>query len=277
MKKLLPLALMALFVLVNMQVLGQSAGNKPYPGATHTYTVPAVGSNNYTWTLFKGDASTPAPAGDATVTPSGNTVTIQWSATVVPDTEYLLQLTESTPEPGTCENTIALPIQIMASLFDLAVTGGGDACYTSPVSVAWTGGQTDADVTYTHGDASLTYTVEATGIGTAESWSFKPNLTYSPTDATTSSIVVAQGGSNLTADTDGIYTVTGGPGSVTVTVVANNATAYDNSSAVTAQNFTATLTLTDIACSSGSIQNTSGEPDNADVNVSRPDRAVISF
>jgi len=277
MKKLLLLSLVTLLTMAGVQLYGQSVGNKPYPGATHTYTVPVVGTNSYTWTLYKGNVSTPAPAGDATVTPSGNSVTIQWSASAVPTTEYLLQMTEATPAPASCQNSVALPIQITASLFDLGVTGGGDVCYTNPVTVAWTGGQTNADVKYTHGDASLVYTVAATGIGATETWSFKPNLAYLPAGVTTTSVVVTQGATTLTADGSGVYTVTGGPGSVTVTVVANNPTQYDNSSSATAQNYTGTLTLSDISCSSGSVQNTTGQPDNADVKVARPDKAVISF
>lgn len=278
MKKLLFLSVIFVLALVSLNSYGQaySTGVKPYPGATHTYQVPKVGANTYTWNLYKGAVGTAVPASEAIVTPADNIVTIKWADNVTVSNEYVLVLTEATTSGLSCQNTVALPVQIVASEFDLEVLGNGDACYTAPVTVAWTGGQNASNVKYTHGNATLIYTVSATGLGTSESWSFKPNLTYDQ-GVTPVSIDVKKGSTTLVATND-IYTVTGGPGSVTVTVIVNNTIEYTNSSTANAQNFTGTLTLSDVASGTGAVEKQVGaKSNNAAVAVKRPDRAVIQF
>lgn len=279
MKKLLFISLILVITLISLNANAQSysTGAKPFPGATHNYSVGSITGHTYDWVVYKGSIGAGNIVSEgaspiATIAGVGAAVTIKWAPTVDITAEYIVVVTEKN---GTCENSKGLPIQPVASTFDLTVAGG-TACYTNPVTVAWAGGQTATDVKYTHGVATLVYTITPSGVKTSETWSFNPAFTYSQTSIT-GSTVYTQGSTTLTPDgTTGIVTATG-TAPVTVTLTATNANEYTNASAANAQDYATTLAITAVTSGSGAIQKTGqgAGADNADVAVSRPNTTQI--
>jgi len=280
MKKLFTLLSLMALICLSANVWAQSTGTAPFPGATHTYSItPVTGTNlSYEWKVYDVGMNEVAAAVATVNTPTSASTTITWGTGVIPTTEYLVVVKETVDG---CSNTRALPVVIAASNFDLIVTAGGDECYDGVVTVAWTGGQDDADVSYTHGDATIGYTVEATGIAASETWTFKPNFTYldeaSNTTEFTQVVVVKDGSNNtVTADENGKYTLTG-PQTASVSVVVTNGNTYTNASALTAQNYTATLELSDVASGTGSVEKVSTPNNNIDsLDVKRPTTTKIT-
>lgn len=265
---------MLAFVAISSSAFGQSEGTKPYPGATHNYSVTENASATYSWAVYKkGDLTTDLNGSDATITSStAYSTDITWASTLTAGDEYIVVVTE-TLSSG-CSNSKALPVIITTSTFDLVATTGGDACYKDAVQIGWTGGQTATDVTYTHGVATVTYTVTATGVAGTETWSFAPVMTYDQTGVSTSTVTVSGSVSGSVTAVSGVYTLTGAE-TATVTVVADNVTAYDNTSAADAQDYTATMTLSNVSCGTGSIE--SDTTNNADVaDVARPATSGIT-
>lgn len=283
MKKLFLSFCMMALVALSSTAFGQSTGTAPYPGATHTYSVTSTTGAEYTWKVYKGTHATDVTTTSVSISGSGNSVQITWlSAQVAADEEYLVEVTEKITATG-CQNTKALPVKIAASNFDLIVAADGDECYSSAVTVAWTGGQETSSVTYTHGDATIGYTIEAKGVGTSETWTFKPNFTYLDGASNTtgfSQVVTVKDASSNTVNADattGVYTISGIQ-TVSVSVVVTNGNTYDNTSDVAAQNYTATMTLSNVASGTGSVEKTSSPDNNVGaVNVSRPSTTQISY
>lgn len=280
MKKLLFLSLILVLALISLNANAQtySTGAKPFPGATHNYSVGSTAGHTYDWVVYIGSVGagnivSTGTSPIAIITGDGAAaVTIKWAATVDITKEYIVVVTEKN---GTCENSKGLPIQPVASTFDLTVAGG-TACYTNAVTVAWSGGQVAADIKYTHGVATLVYTITPTGVKSSETWSFKPAFTYSQASGITGNAVYTQGSTTLTPDGSGILTATG-TAPVTVTLTATNSNEYTNASAANAQDYATTLAITEVASGSGAIQKTGtgAGADNADVAVSRPNTSQI--
>ncbi|MHA7112341.1 hypothetical protein [Sunxiuqinia elliptica] len=280
MKKLF--TLLSLFVVIGMSanVFAQSStGSAPYPGAMHNYSVNG-GTNNgssFTWDVL--DASSSSVVGSiATISAVGSgaktdaTVNITWAATAVPGTEYIV-VVEETDASG-CKNSKGLPVIITQSAFDLIVVNGGNACYENSVEVTWSGGQAEGDVTYDHGTAEVTYTVKAEGVGATETWQFTPGVAFTQTDIVATTVTVKDETSNVVSESAGVYSLTG-PQTVTITVVVDNNNIYNNGSAANAQDFTATLSLTNVAAGTGAVE--SDATNNSDnLSVSRPNTSQIT-
>ncbi|WP_346859140.1 hypothetical protein [uncultured Draconibacterium sp.] len=279
MKKLVLLFVAVFITAVSANVFAQSTGTAPYLGATHAYSVTLNAGSSYAWKVLNtSGAEVTAPTSDiASLTPNaaGDTLFITYATTATPTTEYLVTVTETVDTD--CSNTKALPIQITESTFDLIVGNTGDQnCYASAVTVAWSGGQTAASVTYTHGAANYAFTVEGTGVGATETWTFSLGIVNDPTDATTTSVTVEDQSATPVeiVPVAGVYTLTG-PQTVDVAVVVTNNTEYDNSSAADAQDFSATVTLGDVACGTGSIESDNTNNEGVEY-VARPNTSGIS-
>jgi len=257
---------------------GYSTGQFPFPGATHVYNVTNTPGSGYVWKIYKTDLTNEITSsipgeGIQAFTTSTNMVTIQWAISAAPDDEYIL-VVEETNSAG-CKNTKALPVKVTASNFDLVVANGGNACYTNSVVVAWAGGVTPASVTYDHGVATVSYTVTASGLGATEDWTFKPNFTYSQTDIVETTVTIKDGSNNTVLPASGIYTLTGNQ-TATVTVVVDNNNSYNNSSAANAQDYTATMTLSDVSAETGAVEKDATNNDDV-LTVARPNTTQIGF
>lgn len=280
MKKLFLLLVAVTFTAISANVFAQSTGLKPAPGATHAYSVALNVGSTYDWKIYdtSGNVITVSSDDITSLTPNtaGDTLFITWDAGADTDIEYLVTVTEEITATS-CSNTKALPIIITTSTFDLIVGNTGDQnCYSSPVTIEWTGGQTAASVTYKHGAASYAFTVEGTGVGATESWTFSLGLVNDPTDATTTTVTVEDQSATPVEITQvaGVYTLTGAQ-TVNVTVDVTNNTTYDNDSAANAQDFSATITLGDITSGTGAIESNGANNGGVEY-VARPNTSGIS-
>lgn len=102
---------------------------------------------------------------------------------------------------------------------------------------------------------------------------FKPNMTYVAAGTYAESFTVTPTSGSVT-ESAGVYTVTG-PQTVTVAVTIDNQNSYTNASADNAQNYEATMTLSDVACGTGSVEKDATNNDGA-VDVSRPNTSQIT-
>ncbi len=270
--------LLSLLIVMGMSanVMAQSTGSNPYPGATHNYSV-SSSATSWVWKVYKGSMATEVTtfpgSGIEAFTASGNNVDITWATDAAPGDEYIV-VVEETDDAG-CMNSKGLPVIITPSTFDLIVTNGGDACYANSVVVGWTGGQAAASVTYDHGEAEITYTIAADGVGASETWSFKPNFSYSPTGTFSETFTVAGSVSGPILESGGVYTLEGAE-TATITVTVDNGNSYDNDSAADAQDFTATLSLSDVKSGTGAVERTDTDNNEDSLDVSRPNTSQIS-
>jgi hypothetical protein len=275
MKKLIALFSLLLIVGFSVNVMAQSTGTAPYPGATHTYSVTDNPSADYVWKIYKGTHATEITAvgngiAAATFSSTTNSINITWATTASPTDVYLVEVIETLTANG-CSNTKALPVTITASSFDLTVSAT-NGCYNSPVTVAWTG--TPASLTYDHGAATITWGVAIVGIGATETCTFKPNF-GAISGVTYGTPVVKQGATTLTPNA-GVYTATGTT-AVTVEVTADNTNSYNNSSSATAQDLAITMSLDNITSGTGSVEKSVGGGANSAVlNVTRPSTTQIT-
>lgn len=271
MKKLVILSLIVFFALGSAKVFAQSTGAAPYPGATHNYSVTDHSGSTYVWKVYEGNHTTDVPVTVATVSGTGNSVNITWSSSVKTDgTYYLVEVTET--DGASCSNTRSLPVQPKPSAFDLAVTGG-NFCYDNAVAVTWDGA---TGVTYDHGTATVTYVISSAGIGASETWSF--DYAYNSIANISGSVKVLDASdSDITGTALSGTTVTApaGAASVKLEVTYTNGNTYDNTSAVDAQDFTETLTISNTQCSSGSIES-DGTNNTDDAVVARPHTSTIT-
>jgi|GEM_PF-983768 len=177
MKKFFSLICLVVLLGVSANVMGQSTGATPYPGAQHYYQVNGgtTGANTYEWKVFKDVANvlTDVTGTDATVslhTPdlgiTGANVFIKWKNTLTVGDVYFVQVKESNLS---CTNTKAFKVTISLSTFDLAMSvTSTTACYTSDVAVS----SASFDPVYTHGASTVVYTVTPTGLSSGQSYSF---------------------------------------------------------------------------------------------------------
>lgn len=92
-------------ILLSMMVLAvasiasyaQSTGDKPFPGAKHTYKVDKIDGHKYSWSVKVAEASgalVDANAGDATLTGEADAenVTIDWNKNLAAASVYYVQV-----------------------------------------------------------------------------------------------------------------------------------------------------------------------------------------
>ena len=156
MKKLFTCLSIAFLIGMSVNVMAQSTGSNPYPGATHNYQVTPNGSNSYTWSVLNTDL-TAAQASTATLTQTGNKVTIDWSGSLTPGAQYFVKVEEK--EDGSeCRNAKLFLVTITASTFKLDIAANATKyCYLSPVAITAT--SPSFEPSYDHGKAEVVYTI----------------------------------------------------------------------------------------------------------------------
>ena len=157
MKNLFSLVCLVVLLGVSVNVMAQSTGTAPYPGATHTYTATANGGSTFVWSVTKGDLTTAALAADMTLTNgTTNVATILWAATVSTSTTYYVRVVETN---GGCANTKIMTVVPVPSAFNVVIAADNATdCYDAAPTVALNA----LVVEYTHGAATLTYTFTQT-------------------------------------------------------------------------------------------------------------------
>lgn len=254
--------LVSLFALIgfSMNVSAQSKGDTPFPGATHLYSVDGGGtSTQYTWTVLDNALATST---DGVISASGALpltsaeVKITWGAGLTPGAIYYVRVVKTV---GECSNTKMLKVTITASNFSLALTTS-DGCYTSPVSIS----APSAVETYTHGSATVAYTVTPTGLSSVQGYTFTftppAPVGYTPVRQALASGVSASGND---------YTVTTGVPATITYIITKDAVTTNADASGTAANFAATASITNGVSLQGVAGLATGAK-SATSNVSRP-------
>lgn len=266
MKKLLFLSMLAL-VLFSAKVNAQSTGIAPFPGASHPYNVTPNGTDTYAWSVTK-TTLTGTSGLDATIT-NGTTAaaTILWGVGLTPGDIYYVHVVESN---GGCTNEKVMKVTIHANDFKLAIASVvATSCYNTGVAVSLDG---SGEPVYTHGAATLKYTITATGVNGTEAWSFDyANLL--PGGVTAAAPTVSTGTGTVSGTTINVTTGT----SVELTFVVTNANTYNNTSDLAGDkaNYTSTVQISLGKTAKGVIDNTLGTY-SANTVVDRPHTTGIT-
>lgn len=235
---------MMVLAVASIASYAQSTGDKPFPGAKHTYKVDKIDGHKYSWSVKVAEASgalVDANAGDATLTGEADAenVTIDWNKNLAAASVYYVQVEDVV---GGCSNLRILPVTITASTFDMMIAAvtKGPICYTNQVTPSIEGG----NVVYNHGSASVGYNLTITGVGATNGWSTVVSL-EDLADVNLTDLTTAQAGVNIVDNTDGTYTVTGtgSAADILLTATVENTKKYDNSTNNVAQ-ITPALMLT---------------------------------
>jgi hypothetical protein len=267
MKKLVFLFAAVVLTAMSVNVFAQSTGTKPAPGATHSYFItPGNGANTIAWTVLKSDFATSA-GGDATVaSPSAATTNIKWATGLTVGSWYYVQVIET--DGSGCSNTKVLPVQITESDFTLTLAAANPtACYDNAVSVSIV---SNAPV-YDHGNATLQFTVTpGTTLATSSYTGYQFDLAI-VVPALYNATPVFSSNATMTGST---VTVTDNA-AVTITYTVDNTNTYNNSSTANAQDYTATVSISNGVTINGVSENNTAN-DNADATaVSRPNTSGI--
>ena len=166
MKKLFYLFCLVVLLGISGNVMGQSKGNAPAPGATHTYSVVPNTGSNYLWFVTKNGVSADA-GGDAVLSATtGESITITWKNTLVESTDYYYVHVVETANG--CKNEKVMPVKIVASPFYVTIAAANlTDCWDAPVTVVETGTSAAPAVAYNHGTATVDYTVTPHGTSAA--------------------------------------------------------------------------------------------------------------
>lgn len=267
MKKLLFLSVFALFAMTSANVFGQSTGIAPFPGASHPYSVTVNGTDTYAWSVTKGNLTT-AAGSDGTIT-NGTTAaaTILWGAGLTPDDIYYVHVIETN---GSCTNEKVMKVTIHANDFKLVLASVvATSCYNTGVAVSLDGG---GEPVYTHGAATLKYTITASGVSGTEAWSFDyANLL--PIGVTAAAPTISTGTGTVSGTTINVSTGT----SVELTFVVTNANTYNNTSDIAGDmaNYTSTVNISLGKTAKGVIDNILGTY-SANTVVDRPHTTGIT-
>lgn len=271
-------------ILLSMMVLAvasiasyaQSTGDKPFPGAKHTYSITEVAGHDYSWSVKVNDGTgrlIDANAGDVTLTGDATkTVTIDWASTLNATDIYYVQVEDVV---GGCKNLRILPVTITASTFDMMIAAvTKDAiCYTNQVTPTIEGG----NVVYNHGIASVGYNLSVDGVGATNGWSTVVSL-EALADVKLNELSTAQPGVNVADNGDGTYTVTGtgDVADILLTAVVENTKKYDNSTTNVAQ-ITPALMLTAQKIVGQTVAESNNANDKDAATVKRHEISGISF
>ncbi len=268
MKKLVFLFAAVLLTAISANVFAQSTGTTPAPGATHSYFItPGNSGNSILWTVWKGDLSSPAGTDAVIDDATAATTGITWASGLNVGDWYYVMVVET---DGTmCSNTKVLPVQITESDFTLTLTAANATdCYDGAVSVSIV---SNAPV-YDHGNTTLVFTVSPNSTLDGSSYSgyeFDLDITvpanFNATPAFSSNVIDFTSGKVKTDDN----------ADVTITYTIDNTNTYDNSSAADAQDYTATVVITNGKTVNGVSENNTDDDNQDATAVSRPNTSGI--
>lgn len=273
MKKLVFLFAAVFLTAVSANVFAQNTGATPSPGSTFSYKVTDNG-NDYQWSVTEGDLSTsPTSAGIIISLPTSDSTGITWGGVTVGDTYYVHVV--ETDIKG-CSNEKVMKVTISESEFYLTMVADSSSavCYDGPVSVSLSAGEP----VYDHGNATVSYTITPSNLGSATGYSFAIDETITP--------VVS--GTNFSA----VPSVTSGNGSISGgTVTVNNTSAVKIEFAVSSSDtfdnttdpdgdkadFNHALEITSGSTSLGVAENGTDGTYVANTDAARPHTTTISF
>lgn len=269
MKKLVLLFAAAVLTAISANVYAQSTGTTPAPGATHQYSItPGDGANTVTWSVTKADLTTSAGA-DATISASGSAITnITWADDVTVGDWYYVHVIE---DDGSCTNEKVLPVQVTASPFYLQIAAANDAqCYDGAVTVSLADAST---INYDHGNATLVFTVTPNGLTSSYSgYSFDASIAFGSYANLDASNVSVSANASISS---GTVTVSDN-NAVTITYVVDNTNTFTNSSTIDAQDYTATVSISNGEAINGVDDNGSDGTYEDATDVARPNTSGIS-
>lgn len=268
MKKLVLFFAAVLLTAFSANVFAQSnTGTTPSPGSTFDYSV-TDNSNDYSWSVTKGDLTTDAGTDAVLSATTGAAITITWASTVVVGDWYYVHVIET--DANSCSNEKVLAVQITASAFYLVIDANlTDACYDGSVTVSLNGNTPE----YSHGNATLTYTVSPYDFGSATGYSFDISETL-PGTGTWSSVVSTSANAS---EASGTVTVTD-TNPVTITFVVTNGNTYDNTSdaAGDAADFNQQVDISNgITINNGVVDNGNDGTYTDNTDVARPHTTTI--
>jgi len=262
MKKLVFLLTAVVMTAFGTSVYAQSTGENPAPGATHSYFItPGDAGNNIAWSIVKSDLS-PSDAGTITTIES-DSISIAWADTVTVGDWYYVQVVET---DGTCSNTKILPVQIAESDFTLTLAAtNATACYDNAVSVSIV---SNAPV-YEHGTATLEFTVTPDNLSSSyDGYEFDMSMTVPAGFSSTPTF-------STNASWNGTTVTVTDNNAVTISYEVENGNTYDNNSDADAQDFTATVEITNGKSANGVSENNTDDDNTDSTEVSRPNTSGI--
>lgn len=266
MKKLFSLVSLLVLIGMSVNVMGQSTGTAPFPGAKHLYSVDGGGtSTQYVWTVLDNALATST---DGVISASGALpltsaeVNVTWGAGLTVGDVYYVRVVKTV---AGCSNTKMLKVTITASNFSLALTTS-DGCYTNPVTISAPG----EVETYTHGSATVSYTVTPTGLSLTQGYTF----TFTPPAPVGYTPVLQSLASGVTQSSND-YTVTTGVAATITYIITKDADTTNADAAGTAANFAAPASISNGVSSLGVVGLATGAK-SATSNVSRPDLTNIT-
>ncbi|MBW6536829.1 MAG: hypothetical protein K0B11_17610, partial [Mariniphaga sp.] len=255
---------------MSAKVFAQSTGTTPAPGTTHEYFITdnSASGNTVLWTVTKGDLETTAGPDAVIDAATSYSTDITWATGLTVGDWYYVHVVES---DGTCTNEKVLPVQITASPFYLTLAAANATqCYDDAVVVSLADPST---INYDHGNATIVFTVTPFELSSSYSgYSFDINLdfgAYTGLDASNVSV-------SLNASISGGTVTVADNAAVTITYVVDNTNLFDNGSAVNAQDFTATATISNGEASNGVDDNGIDGTYTDSTDVSRPNTSGIS-
>jgi len=260
MKNLITSFCLLVLIGISANVMAQSTGTAPFPGAKHLYSVDGGGtSTQYVWTVLDNNLATST---DGVISASGALpltsaeVNVTWGTGLTVGAIYYVSVVKTV---SGCSNTKMLKVTITASNFSLALTTT-DGCYTNPVVLSNPG----ALETYTHGAATVVYTVTPTGLSLSQGYTF----TFTP-PAPVGYTPVLQGLASGVTQTSNNYTVTTGVAATITYIITKNAATTNADAPGTAANFAAPATISNGVSSLGVAGLGTGAK-SATSNISRP-------
>jgi hypothetical protein len=260
MKKLITSFCLMVLMGIGANVMAQSTGTAPYPGATHTYTATTHGSSTYAWTVTKGDLTTAATATDMTMTNGTTSVaTILWASTVSTSTDYYVRVVETN---AGCANTKILKVTPVPSQFNVVIAANSPTgCYNAAPTVALNAGT----IEYTHGTATIVYTFTQTN--TQGNWKFDFANT-AVAGWTWAAPTVSAGTATISGST--VTATAGTPVQLTFVVTKTAVTTNTDATGVAAD-FSSTITVSNGKSGAGyTISDNGAGSKNATTAVSRP-------
>ena len=266
MKKLFYLFSLVVLLGISGNVMGQSKGNAPAPGATHSYSVAPNPGSTYLWFVTKNGVSADA-GGDAVLSATtGESITITWKNTLVESTDYYYVHVVETADG--CKNEKVMPVKIVASPFYVSIAAANTTdCWDGPVTVVETGTSAAPAVEYNHGTATV-----VTPHGTSNAHAGYTFSIALPLDAAYTAVPSILSGAATISN--GVVTVTDN-NPVTISYSISRTNLADGTDAAGDQaDFTATATVSNGLYNG--ISDNGTDPKSGETKVSRPHTPSIT-